>query len=81
MTDVRDVEAVTKVLRCAIGSKQHGYEDVLAPLVADACIRALPTTGGPAAFNVDNVRVVKVPGGSVNDASIVQVPLEYALSR
>lgn len=70
VTDVKDANLVAQVIRSAIGSKQHGYEDVLAPLVATACIRALPPN--PVAFNVDNVRVVKVPGGSVADASLVQ---------
>lgn len=68
--DVGDVSAMGAVLRPVLAAKQHGYEDVLAPLVARACVHALPPTGGP--FNVDNVRVVKVEGGGVGDASLVQ---------
>ena len=37
--DMRDVAAVTKVLKPVIASKQYGYEDVLAPLVVAACIQ------------------------------------------
>ena len=39
--DVRDLEAVTKRLKCTIASKQYGFEDVLAPLVAKAGANAL----------------------------------------
>jgi T-complex protein 1 subunit theta len=70
VTNVRDTNVVAQTLRSAIGAKQHGYEDVLAPLVAEACVRALPDNA--LSFNVDNVRVVKIPGGSVGDATLVQ---------
>lgn len=35
--DKKDKEAVTRVIRTAIMSKQYGLEDFLAGLVADAC--------------------------------------------
>ena len=50
-------------LRGAISSKQLGYEDLLAPLIAAACIDVLPAN--PANFNVDNVRIVKIMGGAI----------------
>ena len=67
--DVRDLEAVTKRLKCTIASKQYGFEDVLAPLVAKACIAVCPEN--QANFNVDNVRVAKILGSSLYDSSVV----------
>ena len=43
-----------------ISSKLYGYEGLLAPLIAEACIDVLPAN--PANFNVDNVRVAKISG-------------------
>jgi T-complex protein 1 subunit theta len=48
-------------LRGSVSSKQIGYEDLLAPLIAEACIDVVPTN--PHNFNVDNVRIVKILGG------------------
>jgi hypothetical protein len=41
-----------------VSSKQLGYEDLLCPLIAQACMDVVPTN--PHNFNVDNVRTVKV---------------------
>ena len=41
----------------------------MAPLVYDACINAMPTNTDN--FNVDNVRVVKILGGSISDSMVV----------
>eukprot|EP01118_Nematostelium_gracile_P004350 TRINITY_DN1508_c0_g1_i1.p1 TRINITY_DN1508_c0_g1~~TRINITY_DN1508_c0_g1_i1.p1 ORF type:complete len:539 (+),score=164.83 TRINITY_DN1508_c0_g1_i1:68-1684(+) len=68
--DLRNVEEVTKFLRTAISSKQHGYEDLLAPLIAKACIQILPKN--PKGFNVDSVRVAKILGGGVGDTEVVK---------
>eukprot|EP00887_Chlorella_sp_A99_P001971 scaffold18.g1971.t1 len=68
--DVRDAAAVAARIRGSISSKQYGYEDLLAPLVARACIDVVPAN--PANFNVDNVRVVKIPGGGLHDAHVVR---------
>nr|WCZ58593.1 T-complex protein 1 subunit theta [Andalucia godoyi] len=40
--DVRNEESVIKALKSVIAAKQFGYEDILAPIVAKACIHALP---------------------------------------
>jgi T-complex protein 1 subunit theta len=69
--DLTDRKAVAAAIRASIASKQHGYEDQLAGLVADACVRVTPAAT-PSAFNVDNVRVVKIAGGGVTDTSLVQ---------
>jgi T-complex protein 1 subunit theta len=68
--DVTNVEEVTKYLKTAVSSKQYGYEDLLAPLIAKACIQILPKN--PKAFNVDSVRVAKILGGGVLDTRVIK---------
>ena len=61
---------VTKALRGTVMSKQFGYEDFLAELIAGACISILPEK---TTFNVDNVRICKIAGSGVTASSVVQV--------
>ncbi|KNC85016.1 T-complex protein 1 subunit theta [Sphaeroforma arctica JP610] len=70
MKDCRDTEEVVKALRTVLASKQYGYEDMLAKVVADACVEILPKN--PKNFNVDNIRVVKIPGASVHETTMVK---------
>lgn len=63
-------EQVIPPIRTAIASKQYGYEDMLAGLVADACINACETN--VKSFNVDNVRIVKLDGDSVLSSHLVR---------
>ncbi|CAK5272133.1 unnamed protein product [Mycena citricolor] len=57
-------------LKPAIASKQYGYEDQLANLITEAALAIMPTN--PKNFNVDNVRVVKIMGGSLGASRVVQ---------
>ncbi|RXW25731.1 hypothetical protein EST38_g173 [Candolleomyces aberdarensis] len=57
-------------LKPAIASKQYGSEDLLADLVAEAALAVMPKN--PKNFNVDNVRVVKIMGGSLGSSKVVQ---------
>lgn len=57
-------------LKPAIASKQYGYEDTLSSLVAEAALAVMPKN--PRNFNVDNVRVVKIMGGSLSGSKVVQ---------
>lgn len=68
--DVRNKDTVATRLKGAICSKIYGYEDLLSGIVAEACIDVLPKN--PHNFNVDNVRVVKIPGGGLADSSVVK---------
>jgi T-complex protein 1 subunit theta len=68
--DLRNVEDVTRCLKSAIASKQFGYEDMLAKVVAKACIQVLPKKVSK--FNVDHVRVVKILGGGVLDTHVMK---------
>lgn len=62
--------SLTLALKPAIASKQYGSEDVLASLVAEAALAVMPPN--PKNFNVDNVRVVKIMGGSLSGSRVVR---------
>jgi len=68
--DLRNPEELKKALRTVIASKQNGSEDFLAGLVAEAVLSVLPKN--PVNFNVDNVRVVKIMGGSLDQSRVVR---------
>ena len=57
-------------LKPAIASKQYGFEDTLSALVAEAALTVMPPN--PKNFNVDNVRVVKIMGGSLANSKVVR---------
>ncbi len=62
--------ALTRAVTPAIASKQYGSEDILARLVAEAALSVMPENNKT--FNVDNVRVVKIMGGSLAGSRVVQ---------
>ena len=63
-------KSLSRAIKPAIASKQYGYEDTLAALVAEAALSVIPQN--PKNFNVDNVRVVKIMGGSLATSRVVQ---------
>ncbi|RWR80384.1 TCP1-like protein [Cinnamomum micranthum f. kanehirae] len=68
--DVRNKDEVILRMRAAVASKQFGLEDILCPLIAEACIQVCPRN--PANFNVDNVRVAKLLGGGLHNCSVLR---------
>ena len=68
--EVRETKDLARALRSVIGAKQAGNEDLLADLVAEAVLAVLPKN--PGNFNVDNVRVVKIMGGSLEQSRVVR---------
>ncbi|KAM5530196.1 hypothetical protein V8D89_016132 [Ganoderma adspersum] len=62
--------SLATALKPAIASKQYGYEDQLANLVAEASLAVMPPN--PKNFNVDNVRVVKIMGGNLVGSTVVR---------
>ncbi|XP_071710473.1 T-complex protein 1 subunit theta-like [Rutidosis leptorrhynchoides] len=68
--DVRNKEEVILRMKAAVASKQYGQEDILCPLIADACIQVCPKN--PINFNVDNVRVAKLVGGGLHNCTTVR---------
>ncbi|KAL5050570.1 hypothetical protein BDW71DRAFT_194343 [Aspergillus fruticulosus] len=70
LQDLRSQPELTKALRTVVASKQTGTEQLLASLVAEAVLAVLPKN--PVNFNVDNVRVVKIMGGSLEQSRVIK---------
>ena len=68
--DLRSHAELAKAIRTVVASKQSGSEDFLADLVAEAVLAVLPKQ--PGNFNVDNVRVVKIMGSSLEQSKVVK---------
>jgi T-complex protein 1 subunit theta len=68
--DVFSAVALQRGIYGAIAAKQYGVEDVLAPLVAEACALVMPKN--PANFLVENVRVCKILGQSIHDSQVIK---------
>lgn len=67
--DITNKEEILKCIKSVVASKQYGNEDILAPLIADACVYSMPTD--PKEFSVENVRVTKILGGSLSDSEVI----------
>ena len=70
MSDLRSHTELAKAIRTVVASKQSGTEDLLADMIAEAILVVLPKQ--PANFNVDNIRVVKIMGGSLEQSKVVK---------
>ena len=70
VADIRSQEELSKAIRTVVAAKQSGSEDFLADLVAEAVLAVLPKN--PVNFNVDNVRVVKIMGGALEQSKVVK---------
>jgi T-complex protein 1 subunit theta len=68
--DIRSQEQLAKAIRTVVAAKQSGNEDFLANLTAEAVLAVLPKN--PVNFNVDNVRVVKIMGGALEQSKVVK---------
>ena len=68
--DIRDAEQVAKKIKASISGKQFGYEDLLSPLIAEACIDVCPKN--PHNFSVDNVRVCKIQGSNLSQSQVLE---------
>jgi T-complex protein 1 subunit theta len=69
-TVFHDAEALAKCITPVIAAKQWGNEELFAARIAEACVLAMPAS--PGAFNVDNVRVAKIPGNSILGTTVVR---------
>lgn len=67
---LKDPKDLNPLLRSVIGSKQFGLEERLARLVGEAISICLPVSN-PRAFNVDNVRCVKIMGACLSASHVV----------
>jgi T-complex protein 1 subunit theta len=70
VSDLHSQQEIAKAIRTTIGAKQYGNEVFLSNLVAKAVLTVMPTN--PVAFNVDNIRVVKIMGGGLEDSDVVK---------
>ena len=68
--DLRSHAELAKAIRTVVSSKQNGNEDFLADMISEAVLTVLPKQ--PANFNVDNIRVVKIMGGSLEQSKVVK---------
>lgn len=68
--DIRSQSELSKAIRTVIAAKQAGSEDFLADLVAEAVLAVMPKNAYN--FNVDNIRVVKIMGGSLEQSRVVK---------
>jgi T-complex protein 1 subunit theta len=69
-TQMRDVNTLAKAINSSIASKQYGVENILSPIIAEACLTVLPKNVYN--FNVDNVRVAKVLGSTLDKSEVVK---------
>lgn len=67
LTDSKDRGYLLRVLRPVLASKQFGSEDILAPLVADACLRVMRDNQ----VSVESVRTVKIPGANITESALL----------
>jgi len=68
--DVRSVDQLIVPLKAVLAAKLWGHEDLLAPLVAEACVSTMPPSRP--SINVDNVRVAKLVGATIGDSQVVK---------
>ncbi|KAI3854593.1 hypothetical protein MKX03_005189 [Papaver bracteatum] len=68
--DVRNTEEVASRMKAVVASKKFDQENILCPLISDACIQVCPKN--PTNFNVDNVRVAKLQGGGLRNSMVIR---------
>ena len=66
--EMRDATKLAAAIKSSVASKQYGIEDLLSPLIAEAALTVLPKNVYN--FNVDNVRVAKVLGSSLDKSEV-----------
>lgn len=67
---MNDADILARAITSAVAAKQYGNESLLCPLIAKACLTVMPKNVYN--FNVDNVRVCKILGGSLDQSEVVK---------
>jgi len=70
LKDARDRDELIRVVKPVLAAKQYGCEDILAPLVAEACLGTMNVSGRPF-VSPESVRVVKILGGNISQSHVV----------
>ncbi|KAG4304537.1 hypothetical protein PORY_001930 [Pneumocystis oryctolagi] len=68
--NVSSADELYRAIKSSIAAKQFGHEKILGNFVAEAALMVLPKN--PLNFNVDNIRVVKILGGSLFESMVVK---------
>lgn len=68
--DFTSEKSISTYIKPVLMAKQYGVEDLLTSLVAKAATTVMPKN--PKQFNVDNIRIVKIPGASLNQSQVVR---------
>ena len=69
ITNINDETQLLKLLKPVLASKQYGAQEVLAPLVAQACLQIMDDNSK--SINVDSIRTVKIMGSSVHQSKLI----------
>jgi len=69
--EILDEEKLAAILSPVLAAKQHGSEDILAPIVARACIGTLPANTTRPSISPESVRVAKIMGGDVSQSTVI----------
>ena len=72
VADARDADVITRVIESALAPKLPSHHAFFAQLTAKACLAVLGEGEGSARFSAENVRLVKVLGGSLEDSELVR---------
>jgi T-complex protein 1 subunit theta len=72
VTDVTDVEQLLRVLKPVLMTKQMGSQDILAPLVAKACLLVMSSSGSKHKVSAEAVRTVKILGSSIAKSELIE---------
>mmetsp|Transcript_28384 Transcript_28384/g.56896 ORF Transcript_28384/g.56896 Transcript_28384/m.56896 type:complete len:531 (+) Transcript_28384:3-1595(+) len=70
MDDGRAQEELERVVKPVLTAKCLGSEDILAPLVAEACLGTM-SSSGKANISVESVRVAKILGGDISQSHVI----------
>lgn len=71
--NIRDPVQLEAALKSVLATKQYGYENFLAKLVAEACLTTMPANQDKkASLNMDSVRISKLRGGNITQSALVK---------
>lgn len=68
--DMQNKDILAKAITSAVAAKQNGQEGLLCPLIAEAALTVMPKNVYN--FNVDNIQVRKILGGSLDQSEVVK---------
>jgi len=69
--NLRDVDELIRLVKPVLASKQFGCQDILAPLVAEACSSVMTGAEMTPSLSPANVRVSKILGGSISQSRVI----------